>query len=59
MAKNPKITAGLNCINQYTASSVLIIKRKGNANPKKAGIQNRSGEMYLALTAISKLTIIK
>ncbi len=33
--------------------------KNGKANPKKAGSQKISGEIYFAITAINKLTIIK
>jgi hypothetical protein len=34
--------------------TILSRKRKGKANPKKAGIQNSKGEIYLAITPVSK-----
>jgi hypothetical protein len=37
---------------------MLNKNRNGNANPKKAGIQNSRGEMYLATIARKRLTII-
>ncbi|HOZ87261.1 MAG TPA: hypothetical protein PL029_05855, partial [Bacteroidia bacterium] len=50
----PKMTAGLNCTIQYTTSNIFNKNKKGKARPKKAGIQNKSGEMYLAMMAMSK-----
>ncbi len=49
----------LNCINQNNVKIKLSIKIKGKAKPKKAGIQNTTGEIYAAVKAIICAIIIK
>lgn len=40
-------------------NKILSKNRKGKANPKKAGNQNKTGGMYLAAIPINKLMIKK
>jgi hypothetical protein len=54
----PNRKAYLNCMNQYSRKSRLSRKMKGNARPKKAGGQNKTGGMYLAAMAIIKATML-
>lgn len=43
---------------QYNRKIKLRVKIIGKAKPKKAMIQNISGEMYLAIEAIVKQTMV-